>query len=44
MFLANYVLAAMMLTLTQGCIACGWIAEKWGRRAAILGICLVSFV
>ncbi|KAJ4310237.1 hypothetical protein N0V84_011071 [Fusarium piperis] len=28
----------------NGCIACGWIAEKWGRRAAILGICLVSFV
>lgn len=28
----------------QGCICCGWMAERWGRRVAILGLCIASVV
>ncbi|RSL92905.1 hypothetical protein CEP52_013577 [Fusarium oligoseptatum] len=43
-WLSSVMTATPFLGKAAGCIACGWIAEKWGRRAAILGICLVSFV
>ncbi|KAK4234450.1 general substrate transporter [Achaetomium macrosporum] len=43
-WLSSVMTATPFLGKAAGCIACGWIAEKWGRRAAILGICIVSFV
>ncbi|KAL2691911.1 hypothetical protein Neosp_002303 [[Neocosmospora] mangrovei] len=43
-WLSSVMTATPFLGKAAGCIACGWIAEKWGRRAAILGICLISFV
>ncbi|VUC26093.1 unnamed protein product [Clonostachys rosea] len=43
-WLSSVMTATPFLGKAAGCIACGWIAEKWGRRASILGICIVSFV
>ncbi|KAM0545822.1 hypothetical protein ACHAPJ_011149 [Fusarium lateritium] len=43
-WLSSVMTATPFLGKAAGCIACGYIAERWGRRAAILGICIVSFV
>ncbi|KAL2015297.1 hypothetical protein VTK56DRAFT_5904 [Thermocarpiscus australiensis] len=43
-WLSSVMTATPFLGKAAGCIACGYIAEKWGRRAAILGICIVSFI
>ncbi|KAF4995849.1 hypothetical protein FDECE_12663 [Fusarium decemcellulare] len=43
-WLSSVMTATPFLGKAAGCIACGSIAERWGRRAAILGICIVSFI
>ncbi|KAI8630231.1 general substrate transporter [Xylariaceae sp. FL1651] len=42
-WLSSVMTATPFLGKTLGCIACGWIAEKWGRKVALLGLCLISF-
>ncbi|KAL2210860.1 general substrate transporter [Sarocladium strictum] len=43
-WLSSIMTATPFLGKAVGCIVCGTIAERWGRRAAILGLCIVSFV
>ncbi|TPX08530.1 uncharacterized protein E0L32_010017 [Thyridium curvatum] len=43
-WLSSVMTATPFFGKALGCISCGWIAEKWGRRAAILALCIVSVV
>ncbi|KEZ42096.1 hypothetical protein SAPIO_CDS6332 [Scedosporium apiospermum] len=43
-WLSSVMTATPFIGKALGCISCGWIAERWGRRAAILGLCIVSFI
>lgn len=43
-YLSSIMTATPFLGKAVGCVVAGWIAEKWGRRACILVLCIVSFV
>ncbi|KAH6976446.1 general substrate transporter [Ilyonectria sp. MPI-CAGE-AT-0026] len=43
-WLSSVMTATPFLGKAAGCIVCGWVAERWGRRAAIILLCVVSFI
>ncbi|KAH7145503.1 general substrate transporter [Dactylonectria estremocensis] len=43
-WLSSIMTATPFLGKAVGCVSAGWIAEKWGRRASILALCIVSVV
>ncbi|KAK5163455.1 uncharacterized protein LTR77_010637 [Saxophila tyrrhenica] len=43
-WLRSIMTATPFIGKALGAISCGMIAERWGRRAAILGLCIVSFI
>lgn len=43
-WLSSIMTAVPFLGKAAGTVVCGPIAEKWGRRAAIIGLCALSFM
>lgn len=43
-WLLSIMTATPFLGKAIGCAICGPIAEKWGRKFAILGLCILSFM
>lgn len=43
-WLLSIMTATPFLGKAVGCIICGPIAEKWGRKVAIFGLCILSFI
>ncbi|OAA72309.1 General substrate transporter [Cordyceps fumosorosea ARSEF 2679] len=43
-WLLSIMTATPFLGKAVGCIICGPIAEKWGRKFAIFGLCILSFI
>ncbi|KAI0019703.1 general substrate transporter [Xylariomycetidae sp. FL0641] len=43
-WMSSVMTATPFIGKALGCIACGPIAERWGRKAAILALCIVAFV
>lgn len=43
-WLLSIMTATPFLGKAVGCIVCGPIAEKWGRKFAILGLCILSLM
>ena len=43
-WLASIMNAVPFLGKAAGTVICGPIAEKWGRRAAVIGLCALSLM
>ena len=43
-WLLSIMTATPFLGKAVGCVICGPIAEKWGRKAAIFGLCVLSLM
>ncbi|XWW97552.1 hypothetical protein V2A60_005536 [Cordyceps javanica] len=43
-WLLSIMTATPFLGKAIGCVICGPIAEKWGRKFAIFGLCILSFI
>ncbi|KAJ5464666.1 uncharacterized protein N7458_000352 [Penicillium daleae] len=43
-WMSSVMTATPFLGKALGCMSGGWIAERWGRRMAILVLCIVSFI
>jgi len=43
-WLSSVMTATPFFGKAIGCIGAGWIAERWGRKMAILGLCITSVI